>query len=90
MHGLNGLLKCFVHDESFDNPDEFYEHCNQKEHAYSGSKRCEDCGCKNEECYSDESVKSAKGQARCKKCNSNLELNVMKRIEKRNAKEGKN
>lgn len=89
MKGQSGLLKCSEHDESFNTPEEFYEHCNEKPHGYSGSMRCQDCGCRNEECSSDERIKSAKGQARCKKCNEILELNVLKRIEKRNEKNAK-
>lgn len=89
MKGLSGLLKCSIHDESFDTPEEFYKHCNEKPHSYSGFKKCEDCGCKNEECYQDENIKSDRGQARCQKCNAILELNVTKRIERRNKEKTK-
>lgn len=86
MKGLDGLLKCFTHNVSFNDPDEFYQHCNEVPHKYSGSCKCDDCGEMNVGIEVDEEIKSAKGQARCKECNAILEVNIAKRIAKRNAK----
>lgn len=48
MKGLEGLLKCFEHDESFATPTEFNEHKATVPHTYTGTSTCQDCGKKNQ------------------------------------------
>lgn len=43
MKGLDGLLKCYDHEVSFDTPEEFHIHRTEVAHTYSGSTKCQDC-----------------------------------------------
>ena len=83
MKGLNGLLKCYTHDESFDTPEEFYKHQADKPHGFTGTTKCVDCGCKNVECHADEEICSERAHARCPKCEAIEEKAVLARIAKR-------
>ena len=47
MEGLDGLLKCYDHNVSFNSPDEFDQHEAEVPHTYSGTTKCLDCGTKN-------------------------------------------
>lgn len=44
MQGLEGIFKCYDHNESFNDIDEFNAHCASEAHQYTGTNRCQDCG----------------------------------------------
>ncbi len=69
MEGLEGLLKCFTCNESFNVPSEWDEHKAKVAHTYSGTSTCQDCGkpnCKIEFTGTLEPGKSP--PAICKEC----------------------
>lgn len=86
MHGLKGLLKCTIHNESFDTPTEWYKHESEKPHGHTGSTKCEDCGCENCPCDPQEINKVAKGKARCTECAEMQEKAVLERIARKKEK----
>lgn len=45
MKGTKGIFKCFIHDVSFDEASEYYQHEREQEHEYSGSLKCSVCDC---------------------------------------------
>ena len=87
MDGLDGLLKCYDHNESFNLPDEFYEHISKVPHGHTGTTKCEDCGCPNCDCDPEEKICSPRAKTRCSKCQKQLEENVAKKIKAREKRE---
>lgn len=89
MKGQDGLLKCSVHNESFNTPTEFYEHQKSVPHGFKGTTKCDGCGCKNCEVDPNEQFKG-NAKARCKHCEELEETAVLERIErKKKEKEAK-
>jgi len=83
MKGLKGLLKCDVHDESFNTPEEFYEHKDLVPHGATGSTRCEDCKCENCPQDPNEMAKGKILKTRCIDCEEINEKNVLEKIKRK-------
>jgi len=80
MKGLEGLLKCSVHNESFNTPKEFYEHRDSVPHQSTGTAKCEDCGCKNCAVDPSELIKGKIPKARCPECEELQDKAVLERM----------
>lgn len=87
MKGLDGLLKCDAHNESFNTPTEFYEHEREKQHTHPNTTTlCTDCfaaGIK-EHCEVDPTdMHKGRPTGRCPDCQDKLEKHVEKKIKER-------
>lgn len=87
--GLDFDLKCFTHNESFETPKEFDNHCNEKPHPHPFSETlCSDClvrGIKvRVKVDEKESVKGRIPQARCEKCEDAVFKKIKERKERKN------
>lgn len=49
MNGLQGLFKCYDHDVSFNDLDDFNQHIAGESHTHTGTNKCQDCGKPNQE-----------------------------------------
>lgn len=86
MKGLEGILKCDLHDESFNVPSEFYEHCNTKPHTDTGKTLCLDCnasGIKEKAEVDPTDLHLGRPTGRCEDCNDKLEKKVEAKIKAR-------
>jgi len=83
MQGQEGLLKCSVHNVSFNTPEEFYKHKDDVPHGATGTTKCEDCGCKNCPQDPNETAKGKILKARCPECEQINEKNVLEKIERK-------
>ena len=83
VEGLDLDFKCFVHNESFKTPAEFYEHKNQKPHGNQGETLCVDCASNGIKCkvqIDAEDVEKGKiPVARCDKCLAAVEKQILAR-----------
>lgn len=69
MQGLEGLLKCYDHNVSFNDPEEMEQHKADEVHTYGGTAPCQDCGAKNQEInFTGKLEKGKLPPAICKEC----------------------
>jgi len=83
MKGLDGLLKCYIHNESFNEIEGFDKHCEEAEHHVEGHTACSECGSPNVEVdYDGKLVGGKRAQGRCEKC----EKSLLKKLQEKHKK----
>jgi len=82
---LSGILKCYVHNVSFDTPEEFYQHEGAFDHTQTGDTICKDCWereRKIERVQIDPDIANGKHKGRCEKCQEEMEDEIISKLEK--------
>ena len=86
MKGMEGLLKCDIHNVSFDTPTEFNEHLNEKSHTSSGETLCADCisrGIKERIIVDPKhSQKGSHVSQNCSDCETRIEERIIDKLKK--------
>lgn len=83
MKGLEGLLKCDAHNESFNLPEEFYQHEREKSHSHTGITLCVDCnasGIKEHAVIDSDELNFGRPIGRCSDCQEVLEKKVEEKM----------